>query len=213
MKKIATLFAALLLCCLSLSAQEAEVRKAAAKYANVKALTAAVTQTRHSAALGTNKTAQGTLYYKYPVAHSMVFKSAKEMLLATGTTFTMVRGGRAQSVKATGKGNNPFEVLQMLFTHVFTGNGRAQLAKIAKMEYKKSGNNVQLTITPTVADPKLKRRMMYTSCVVTFDMKAAELRTVRINEKAGNWTQYDFSAYNLAAKLPANAFNAKTAWK
>lgn len=58
-----------------------------------------------------------------------------------------------------------------------------------------------------VKDNKAKRRMMYTSCVVTIDMKTAEIRTLCIHERAGNYTQYDFSNYVLNKEISNSMFN------
>ena len=49
--------------------------------------------------------------------------------------------------------------------------------------------------------------MMYTSCIVIVDLKAAELRSVRIYERGENYTQYDFSNYIINAEIDTNAFD------
>lgn len=193
-----------------IQAQQAELKKAAvSRYKNATTVTAHVTMTRHNAALTQDAVTKGYFYYKSPNTESMVFKTTKDMLLADGTTYTMVRSGKKRSIKANNTGNNPFEVLRDLLTHLFTADANAKLTSMATVQMKKQGNTCTVTVTPSTTDKKALRRFMYTSCVMTIDMKAAEIRTLRINEKAGNYTQYDFSNYAINATLPSTAFSTK----
>lgn len=191
-------------------AQQAELRKAAiSRYKNVSTLTAHVTMTRHNAALTNDVVTKGEFYFKSPNSESMVFASTKDMLLAVGETYTMVKGGKQRAIKANSTGNNPFEVLRDIFTNLFAANGSTNLSKMASIQMQKKGNNCIMTVTPNVTDSKAKRRMMYTSCVATIDMKNAEVKTLRINERGGNYTQYDFSGYALNASVDNSVFNTK----
>ena len=47
---------------------------------------------------------------------------------------------------------------------------------------------------------------MFTSFVVTIDQKAGELRSLRMNEKGKNYTQYDFSNFQLNAPVNDSVF-------
>ena len=71
------------------------------------------------------------------------------------------------------------------------------------------GNSCTITIFPKVKNIKSKRRMMYTSCIVIVDLKAAELRSVRSYERGENYTQYDFSNYIINAEIDTNAFDVQ----
>ncbi len=193
-----------------IQAQQAELKKAAvARYKNATTVTANVTMTRHNAALTQDAVTKGYFYYKKPNTESMVFKTTKDMLLADGTVYTMVKSGKKRSVKANNTGNNPFEVLRDILTRLFTADANAKLTSMATVQMKKQGNTCTVTVTPSTTDKKALRRFMYTSCVMTIDMKQAEIRSLRINEKAGNYTQYDFSNYVLNATLPSTAFSTK----
>lgn len=193
-----------------IQAQQAELKKAAvARYKNATSVTANVTMTRHNAALTQDAVTKGYFYYKKPNTESMVFKTTKDMLLADGTVYTMVKSGKKRSVKANNTGNNPFEVLRDILTRLFTADANAKLTSMATVQMKKQGTTCTVTVTPSTTDKKALRRFMYTSCVMTIDMKQAEIRSLRINEKAGNYTQYDFSNYVLNATLPSTAFSTK----
>lgn len=198
MKRILTLLFSVLLMGMGVHAQQAELRKTAVnRYKNVSTLTAQVKMTRHNAALTQDAVTKGEFYYKKPNTESMVFKSTNDMLLAEGNTYTMVRGGKKRAVKANGTGNNPFEVLRDVFTNLFVKEGNSPLTNMAAVKLQRQGNVCTMTLLPHAASAKAKRRLMYTSCMVTIDMKTAEIRTLRINERAGNYTQYDFSNYVL----------------
>lgn len=193
-----------------IQAQQAELKKAAvARYKNATTVTANVTMTRHNAALTQDAVTKGYFYYKKPNTESMVFKTTKDMLLADGTVYTMVKSGKKRSIKANNTGNNPFEVLRDILTRLFTADANAKLTSMATVQMKKQGTTCTVTVTPSTTDKKALRRFMYTSCVMTIDMKQAEIRSLRINEKAGNYTQYDFSNYVLNATLPSTAFSTK----
>ena len=205
MKKIFIISA--LLICTGLSAQRADIRKAAERYKDANTVITNVTQIRHNTAIAQDIIAQGHFYYKKPNCQSMIFKDAKEMLLAVDNTFVMVKDGKQRTARAKGKGNNPFEVLQSVFRNLLSADDDTSLSELADVKLTKQGDICTITITPTVTDTKVKRRMMFTSCVATIDLKVAELHRLRINEQGGNYTQYDFSNYLFNAEVSDNVFD------
>jgi len=208
MKRFYTLLLAAMLISASAMAQRAEIRRAAQHYKNVSTLTANVTMTRHNAAITKDTETKGTLYYKKPDSQSMVFKKQKEMLLAIGNKYTMVRGGKARVAKPNS--GNPFEVLKEVFGNILSGNESTALSSTADVNMSKNGNICTVTITPKQATKgKKKRRAAYTSCIATIDLKSCELRTLRINERGSNYTQYDFSGYKFNATVGDGAFSIK----
>ena len=209
MNKLSVFLTALLVICLQVNALLADVRKAAERYKNAKTLVTGVTQTRHHVALTKDAVAKGHFYYQSPNSESMVFEDAKEMLIATANTFTMVKDGRQRVAKAQGKGNNPFETLRDVFTSLITTDN-ATLTDAADVTFAKQGNLCTMTVTPKTADAKAKRRMMFTSCVATLNLKTAELTRLVIHEQNGNYTQYDFSNYVFNGKVAEGAFDPKT---
>jgi outer membrane lipoprotein-sorting protein len=209
MKKIFTLFVALTLICLGAQAQQADVRKAAERYKNCKTLVTDVTQTRHNVAVTKDAVSKGHFYYRQPNSESMVFPEAKEMLIAKDNTFTMVKDGRQRVAKAQGKGNNPFETLRDVFTSLLTTDNTT-LTDVADVAFSKQGQVVTMTLTPKTTDAKAKRRMMFSECVVTFNLKSAELTRLVIHEPSGNYTQYDFSNYVFNAEVNSGMFDPQT---
>ncbi len=209
MKRIFALILTAVLVCMGASAQQTEIRKAAKRYKTANTLTTRVTQTRHNAALTKDVVTEGNFYYKKSNGESMVFKKTGEMLLASGDNFTMVKNGKQHVAKANGKGDNPFEVLRDVFSNLISDEGNSKLTNMADVKLKTQGNTCTLTITPNVTDAKAKRKMMYTSCIATIDLKAGELRSLRINEKGENYTQYDFSNYVFNADVSSNVFDTK----
>ncbi len=207
MKKPFALFLAAALACAGASAQQADIRQAAERYKAANTLTAKVRQTRHNAALTDDVVADGHFYYKKPNSESMVFEESGEMLLATDNTFVMVRNGKQRIAKAEGKGNNPFETLRDVFRNLLAAGDGSRLTDMADVTLKTQGSTYTITIAPAVTDPKMKRKMMFTSCIVTIDLKAGELRSVRINEQGENYTQYDFSDYVFDAAVSDQAFD------
>ncbi len=209
MKRIFTLFLTVVLVCIGASAQQTDISNAAKKYKSANTLTTHVKQTRHNAAITKDAVSEGNFYYKKPNSVSMVFKDSKEMLLATGDTYTMVKSGKQHVAKADGKGDNPFEVLGDILRNLLSGKDDSKLTSMADVKMKTQGNTCTLTITPNVTDAKLKRKMMYTSCILTIDLKAGEVRTLRINEKGENYTQYDFSNYVFNGDVSSTVFDPK----
>ncbi len=210
MKRLLILFFTAVLVCTGASAQQADIRKAAERYKGTNTLTARVTQTRHNAALTKDAVSEGYFYYKKPDSQSMVFKESGEMLIAASNTFIMVKSGKQHIAKANGKGDNPFEVLRDVFRNLLSSDDDAKLTDMADVKMTKQGNICTITITPIVTDAKAKRRMMYTSCTATIDLKAGELRTLRVNEQGENYTQYDFSNYVFNTEVNSSVFDPKT---
>ncbi len=209
MKRIFTLFLTAILVFAGASAQQTDISKAVKKYKSANTLTTRVKQTRHNAALTKDAVSEGSFYYKKPNSVSMVFKEAKEMLLATGDTYTMVKSGKQHVAKADGKGDNPFEVLGDVLRNLLSGEANSKLTNMADVKQKTQGNTCTITITPTVTDAKLKRKMMYSSCILTIDLKAGEVRSLRINEKGENYTLYDFSNYVFNGDINSKVFDPK----
>lgn len=209
MKKLFTLFITALFVCTGISAQRADIRKIAERYMKTNTLITNVKQTKHNAALTKDMVTDGHFYYKKPNNLGMVFKESEEILIAIGNTFIMVKNGKQHVAKAKGKGNNPFEILQDVFRNLLSTED-VQLTDMADVKLETQGNTCTITITPTVTGAKTKRRSIFTSCIVTIDLKAAEPRSLRINEQGENYTQYDFSNYVFDAEVSDSVFDTRT---
>lgn len=210
MKRLFTLFITALFVCTGISAQRADIRKTAERYMKTNTLITNVKQTKHNAALTKDMVTDGHFYYKKPNNQSMVFKESGEMLIAAGSTFVMVKDGKQHVAKAKEKGNNPFEILQDVFRNLLSADDDVRLTDMADVKLETQGNTCTITIMPTATGIKAKRRSMFTSCIVTIDLKTAELRSLRINEQGENYTQYDFSNYVFDAEVSDSVFDTRT---
>lgn len=206
MKKIFALIFCMLLTTLALVAQDAEMMaKAFERYQNMTTLTAEVTQTRHNVMLTSDVVSQGHFYYKKPASMVLVFNDGKDMLLMKDESFTMKQDGKARTVK--GGGNEQFEALKTMMTSFSTGQASdIALEDLADVDAEVDGALMSITITPRITDAKARRKMLFTSFVVVVDTQAGQLKSIRLNEKGSNYTQYDFGKFVVDAPVDDAVF-------
>lgn len=211
MRKTLILIFTLAFVCVTLFAQKAEVQQAVDRYKNMNTLTAAVTRTRHNAAVTRDVVTRGHFYFKKPGRMCMRFNEGKDMLLMDGNTFVMVTDGKKSVAK--GEGNNQFESLLAVFKSLASGgdaDADVDLSELANMDISKRDNICTLTIIPLAPDEKAKRKLMFTSFVLTLDLRLSELISLRMNEKGDNYTQYDFSDYVFDGAVSDSVFNPQS---
>lgn len=141
-----------------------------------------VTRTRHQAALTTDAVTTGTLTIRKPDYICISTDGQREQLLMDGTQFTMIAGGKKHVTDS--KKNAQFATFQKVLNAVINGQPvtRGEDMTIA------TKNGLQtITITPSG-----KKRQMFTSFVLVIDAKTSALRQLRMNERAGNYVNYDF---------------------
>ena len=176
-----------LLCQLTISvAQQADFQKAVARYKNASNVTAAVTKTTHKQAVAKDVTDKGTLTMKRPATVSIVMDGGKDQLLMEGSTFTMVVKGK-KHVTSSQK--------NVQFESILSG-GQKDISKLGDLTVAKQGGNLVLTITPQADSKKAARRMLFSSFVMTIDTKTSELKSLRMNERAG-YTEYTFTGFQF----------------
>ena len=195
MKKLLFTFSLLLISFCAM-AQSADFKKAVAKYKNVASLTATATRTVHKATSGKDKVVAGTLSVKKDGKVAIV--NGKDALIMNGNAFTMKKGPlKAKTNAATDTRYKTFhDVLEAIFN-----GGQTDLTKNSDVKMAKSGSNVVLTIIPTSA-----KKMMFSSFIITIDGKAQEMRSIRLNQKGGSYTEYVFSGYKLGATVDDKLF-------
>ena len=142
-----------------------------------------VTLTRHQAALTTDAVSTGTLTIRKPNYICISTDGGREQLLMDGTQFTMTMGGKKHVTDS--KKNAQFVTFQKVLNAVINGKPiptGEDLTIVTK-------NGLQtITITPTA-----KKRQMFTSFVLVIDAKTSAIRQLRMNERAGNYINYDFN--------------------
>ena len=141
-----------------------------------------VTRTRHQAALTTDAVTTGTLTIRKPNYICITTDGGREQLLMDGTQFTMTMGGKKHVTDS--RQNAQFATFQKVLNAVINGQSVPQSEDMTIV----TKNGLQtITIPPTT-----KKRQMFTSFVLVVDAKTSAFRQLRMNERAGNYVNYDF---------------------
>ena len=149
-------------------------------YSPVEAQT--VTRTRHHAALKTDAVSTGTLTIRKPDYICISTDGGRDQLIMDGTKFTMITGGKKHVTDS--KRNAQFATFQKVLNAVINGQpipAGEDMTIVTKIGLQ------TITITPSA-----KKRQMFTSFVLVVDAKTTSLRQLRMNERAGNYINYDF---------------------
>lgn len=141
-----------------------------------------VTRTQHRAALTRDAKTTGTMTIRKPDYICISTDGGREQLIMDGTKFTMTMGGKQH---VTDSRKNPqfatfHKVLKAVINNqpIPTGD---ELDIITK--------NGQKTITIT---PSKKKRQLFSSFVLTIDANTSVIHQLRMNERAGNYVNYEF---------------------
>ncbi len=197
MKKIISTLVLVLICALSF-AQNAEYKKTVAKFKNVASLTATATRTVHKAGSTKDKVTTGTLYVKNK-GNKVLIQNGKDALLMNGTAFTMKKG--PLKAKTDSQKDSRYKTFHDVLVSIFNG-GATNINHHSDIKTAKNGTNIILTITPAAT----KKKQMFSSYIVTLDGKAQELRSIRMTQKGGSYTEYTFSGYKLGAAVNDKVF-------
>jgi len=141
-----------------------------------------VTRTRHQAALTTDAVTTGTLTIRKPDYICISTDGGRDQLLMDGTQFTMTMGGKKHVTDS--RRNAQFATFQKVLNAVINGQ---PIPKDDDMTIVTKNGLHTITITPTS-----KKRQMFTSFVLVVDTKTSAIRQLRMNERAGNYINYDF---------------------
>ena len=193
----------ILLPCLALSAQEADIRRLAEHYADVQTLSATVTRTRHNVVLAQDEVTHGHFFLKKPGKMCLSFDNNKDMLLMEAGTFTLVDKGRKSVAK--GRNGQVLGALGAVLRGLFADGAYAP-DEAATVAVEQSGNRCILTVTPVLKSPKEKRRLMFTSFVLTVDNASGRLLSLRMNERGENYTQYDLAGHQPGVRVEDAVF-------
>lgn len=141
-----------------------------------------MTRTRHQAALTTDAVATGTLVIRKPDYIYISTDGGRDQLQMDGTRFTMITGGKKHVTDS--KRNAQFATFQRVLHAVING---LPVPTSEDMTVVTKNGQQAITITPTA-----KKRQMFTSFVLVVDAKTSAFRQLRMNERAGNFINYDF---------------------
>lgn len=141
-----------------------------------------VTRTRHQAALTTDAVTTGTLNIRKPDYICISTDGGRDQLLMEGTKFTMTMGGKKHVTDS--RRNAQFATFQKVLNAVINGQ---PVTKGEDMTIVTKNGLQTITITPAA-----KKRQMFTSFVLVVDAKTSDFRQLRMNERGGNYVNYDF---------------------
>jgi len=141
-----------------------------------------VTRTRHQAALTTDAVSTGTLTIRKPDYICISTDGGRDQLIMDGTQFTMTTGGKKHVTDS--KRNAQFATFQKVLNAVINGQ---PIPTGDDMTIATKNGQQTITITPTG-----KKRQMFTSFVLVVDEKTSAIRQLRMNERAGNYVNYEF---------------------
>ena len=205
MKKILSVFLLFTLA-VSLSFAQVDVMpQAIASFNVLKTVDANVTRTIHNVMFEKDGKSTGKFYFKKPDKMALSFDNGKDKLIMDGETFAMVKDGKKNT--ADGKGNDQLKSLTLFLKNLGAGEeSDVELSDIADVDMAKKGNLLIVTVVPIVADAKAKRRQMFSSFIITVDQKEGQLKSLRMNEKGQNYTQYDFSDFKVNGEIDDKVF-------
>ena len=130
----------------------------------------------------TDAVTTGTLTIRKPDYICISTDGGRDQLMMDGTQFTMTLGGKKHVTDS--KRNAQFATFQKVLHAVINGQPIPEgddLTVVTK-------NGLQtITITPAA-----KKRQMFTSFVLVVDAKTSDFRQLRMNERGGNYVNYDF---------------------
>lgn len=192
---------------LPLYAQSDVMQQAIEGYKNLTSVKADVKKTVHNTMVTKDVVTTGTFYFKKPALMCITTNGGKDQLLTDGESFTMVQNGKPNTANA--KGNSALSPLVTAIKAITQGNSDTDLSDVADVDMERDGDLVIMTIAPIVKSAADKRKMMFSSFVITVDSKVGELRSIRLNEKGQNYQQYDFSNFKRDVKIDDAVFKVK----
>ena len=141
-----------------------------------------VTRTRHQAALTTDQVTTGSMTVNKPEYICISTDGDKEQLIMDGTKFTMTMGGKKHVTDS--KKNPQFATFYKVLKAVIN---EQPIPPSDDMTVSEANGQKTVTITPAK-----KKRQMFTSLVLVVDAKTSAMRQLRMNERGGNYINYDF---------------------
>lgn len=141
-----------------------------------------VTKTRHTKAMKTDQVSKGTVTIRKPDYICIATDGDKDQLIMDGTKFTMVMGGKKHETDS--KKNAQFATFQKVLTAIINGKS---IPECEDLKTTSNGGEKTLTITPSG-----KKRKMFSSFVLVVDTKSSTMKTLRMNGRKSEYTEYVF---------------------
>ena len=141
-----------------------------------------VTKTTHKKAVKTDAVTTGTVTIRKPDYICISVDNNKDQLIMDGTQFTMTMGKRKHVTDS--KKNAQFVTFQQVLTAVINNQ---PIPASEELTILTKGGQKMITITPVS-----KKRQLFSSFVLTIDAKTSAFRTLRMNGRGEDYTEYTF---------------------
>lgn len=205
MKKICSIIMMVYLSVTGISAGTLEeIRNILNKYDGNRYNTAQVLRTEHNTAISDDINEVGTLYIQNSDIISMIFRIGYDAMLYDNGSFTMYQKGKKRVA-----GGTISEQLGLIFEvmdHIKYLNDVSPLEQKARISVSESDKIHKITVEPIAEGKKNRRRMLYTSCEIEFDVTGQSLKSLKVCRRGGNYTLYTFRDFEKTAVLPDNVF-------
>ena len=142
-----------------------------------------VTKTSHKKAVKTDVVTTGTLTIRKPDYICISTDGDKDQLIMDGTQFTMTMGGRKHVTDS--KKNPQFATFHAVLKAVIN---QQPIPQGEDMTLENKGNLTTVTIVPK----DQKKRQLFSSFLLTVDNKTKAIRTLRMNGRGEDYTEYTF---------------------
>lgn len=141
-----------------------------------------VTKTVHKKAVKTDVVSTGTMTIRKPDYVCISTDNDRDLLMMDGTQFTMTMGGKKHVTDS--RKNAQFATFQKVLCAVINGQ---PIPTGGDLTVTTNGGRRTITITPAG-----KKRQLFSSFVLVVDAKTSAFRTLRMNGRGEDYTEYNF---------------------
>ena len=173
---------------------QSDFQKTIASYKNIKKATAVVTKTRHKKALSKDQVTTGEAIVQRPDLVSISTSEGKDKLVMQGTRFTMTVGGKDHVTDS--KKSPQFATFHTVLTSIING-GTTDISQLKDVSVTNTNDGFSITITPVADNGKKIKRQIFSSFVLVIDKKTAAFKLLRMVERDGSFTDYEFKNFNF----------------
>lgn len=207
-------------CAIAQNASVADFSKCVAKYKNQNGVSAIAVKTNHKAAVAKDEITYGDMYIAAPDKICITFNDCTDQLIMNAGVFTMTVNGNRHITNSSADAQ--FATFQAVLESVICGGAKTDFASLENVKMEKSGSDVVITITPKqdapAADaasngakgPKKKGgsrvSRIFSSFVITVNAGIPGLKSLRMNGKGNNYTEYTFTNVELGKQADPKFF-------
>ena len=166
--------------------------KAVARYKNIKQAAANVTKKQHKKSLKKDIVTTGGAFIMRPDMISISTNEGLDKLVMKGTKFTMTVNGKEHTTDS--RKNPQFAAFHDVLTSIING-GTTDITKRSDVSIQKTGTSLSISVIPTAGNDKKKKRVMFSKFVLVIDMNTSAMKLLRMVERDGNFTDYEFSKF------------------